>query len=302
MKSSNIYIQLFKEAVWVSFWARIYSIASVLAVAASIMGITLKDYKESSLIRYVLLFFKKNFSIVACIILTIFCIRLIIVSARLLKEKHLSNDTAYTPVKLVKQLKNICTSLNSLIIGDNTRASTLAEICNRLREIFDKLTDSRCCVSIKLIESDTDIIEEMTISQIMNLSVKSIARDNNHYSRDTRTYQNTVHYIRDNTAYSTIVSKLTKKVAFYLNNDVNIENSYCTSSPYTDENGESINPPYKSELVFPIMKDKSNNKYTFIGFLCIDSEKENSFKKYDVGFEIASMYAENLYWIINNYQ
>lgn len=44
-----------------------------------------------------------------------------------------------------------------------------------------------------------------------------------------------------------------------------------------------------------------NQIFSFLGFLCIDSDKKESFSKEDVAFEIGMMYSDILYNILPSY-
>lgn len=198
-----------------------------------------------------------------------------------------------------KNIKELMSNCDKLIINKSSQSDTLASLCNKLRDIVDKLTNTRCCVSIKLIEGNEDRSFTMSVDEIINHKVHNVARDNNHGSRDSEDYRTTDHYIRANTAFSTIVGTLEQKPKrFYLNNKVDPSNSYETSSPYKNNENGLMSIPYKSEVVFPIMDKLDNNKYEFIGFLCIDSETEHAFENDNPTFEVAAMVANSLFWIL----
>lgn len=131
----------------------------------------------------------------------------------------------------------------------------------------------------------------------MNIEVKNIARDQEHISeRDTQDYKDASHDISGNTAYVHILSlviKQSSKPNIYLDNDVQANPNYDTTS-----NRKVI--PYKSELVVPILptRYKKLDDVWFCGFLCIDSDKKNSFDAthYDVPMTIGL--ADGLYSIM----
>lgn len=224
--------------------------------------------------------------------------RVLWVSAHKLNEINYSKMVTYTPVKMMKHVREIIENIDKHIIGDATQTEILVKVCDKLRDIFDKITKTHCCISIKVVEGNDDGTTEMTPNQINELPVHNIVRDSNHSSRDTEEYKSKKHYIRENTAFSTIIGNLGKKW-FYLNNDIDVENSYSTTSPYTDDDPL----PYKSELVRPIVKKIDDQKFSFIGFLCVDSEEKNVFQKEGVQMEITTMMVDILYWVItsNNY-
>lgn len=177
-------------------------------------------------------------------------------------------------------------------VTENDIAKVLGGFCNKVKKLFDKKTNSKCCVSIKV-----PISNYSASGQWMNIQVKNIARDQDHISeRDTQEYKDAHHDISGNTAYVHILSlviKQSSKPNIYLDNDVHANPNYDTTS-----NRKEI--PYKSELVVPILptKYKKLEDVWFGGFLCIDSEKKNSFdaNRYDVPMTIGL--ADGLYSIM----
>lgn len=272
--------QIVTETLWANWAGKCFSI---IAVVATITGFTLKEFIDIQTVRNL------NWSLWISIILAIILVRILYVYARQLKEIEIVKNTSYTPSKLIKHLKDISTIQNACILEVPNARPHLIELCNKLRDCMNKLTDSNCCVSIKIIEGDKDGSFDMTYGELLEKKVTNIARDNNHGSRDTKEYMQRCHFISENTAYLTIVAKLhNSKQLFYRCNDVSSDNDYMTSSPY--EPGEI---PYKSELVFAISK-KVNNKNNVKGFVCIDSEKKNAFGKDSIFVDIANIVADNL--------
>lgn len=133
------------------------------------------------------------------------------------------------------------------------------------------------------------------------MCVKNIARDQKHLSmRETVDYQNVNHDVISNTAYSRVVALVVKessKPRVYLNNNVQKDSNYATTSSSCKDR-EAI--PYKSELVVPVIPSDYDNlsDIKFGGFLCIDSDKENSFdpKRYDI--PMTQGLADGLYALI----
>lgn len=163
-------------------------------------------------------------------------------------------------------------------------AMTLGKFCDVVKKIFDRLTESNCCVSIKVpVSNYTDSGEWNTIQ------VKNVARDRKHITdRDTEEYKAACHDVLGNTAYSRVISLVLKessKPHIYLNNDVDLEKdpNYATTS---QDCNDRTSIPYKSELVVPILPSNYSklSEVTFGGFLCIDSDKKNAFREkgYDV--------------------
>lgn len=302
MKVFNTFLELLKESLWTKSSSRIVSFISFLATIASITGLSIQSMFSWEWI--------KNINNTWWWIIIVFSIllitgRIVWIAAKRVEESNLSAKGIYTPSKLVKKISEIQRSINTFFAGKKDVGDVMDDICDRLREIFDKTTNSNCCVSIKIIEGGENGDFTVTLTELVNKKVRNIAHDSHNKSRrETSEYNHTEHFIRDNTAYVSIVSRLNKTgKKFYLNNDVDIANGYMSSSPYYDENGNITNPPYKSELVLPILElETQKTDFSFIGFLCIDSVEKGTFNKDDIGFELASMYANCLYGILPSYK
>lgn len=184
------------------------------------------------------------------------------------------------------------------IIKEQQIAAVLQEFCNTVKKIFDRKTKSNCCVSIKVpVSNYTDKGEWNSIQ------VKNIARDKKHIrERDTDDYKTANHDILGNTSYSRIISLVVKessKMHVYLNNDVDPEKdpNYATTSP-EGEDRKAV--PYKSELVVPILPSKYDdlNEVFFGGFLCVDSDKKNSFDSSHYDIPMTQGLADGLYFLM----
>ncbi|WP_439695546.1 hypothetical protein ACFGVS_21625 [Mucilaginibacter sp. AW1-7] len=174
---------------------------------------------------------------------------------------------------------------------DTEFMSAMIQFCNNLKIIFDKITDSNCCVSIKVPLKDIKV-DEKTV--LVNL-----CRNIEHKNRDTKEYMDTIHTLIGNTAFSSSFNKVlhNKKERFYVNDDV-------SSSPNYDNSSKACNNgvlPYKSELVHPIVPiiNVDNKNINCHGFICIDSDKQEAFKtKYD--FAILEGVADGIYDLISD--
>lgn len=301
MKIIRICHRLLKEALWDTWCSKLIVSIALLSDIASFSGLnihTLCGWKWVTNITPLWWYMLMLLSMILVVG------RVVWVAARQVDECNFSANRIYTPTKMVRNIKEISNCINKFYAGEKQIGTTMDEICNKIREITDKITGEKCCVSIKIIEGTSDGDFSMSVNDIGNHKVINIAHDSHHKSRrETPEYNNTTHFIRDNTAYYTIASRLNKQgKIFYLNNDVDISNSYITTSPYHDDEGNPINPPYKSELVLPIFdSNKEDGKFLFVGFLCIDCEEKNVFQKDDVVFELASMYADCLYGILPSF-
>lgn len=181
-------------------------------------------------------------------------------------------------------------------VTEKAIAQTLGHFCDAVKKIFDRKTHSNCSVSIKV-----PISNYTESGQWVSMCVKNIARDQKHLSmRETVDYQNTKHDVISNTAYSRVVSLVVKessKPRVYLNNKVKEDPNYATTSSFCKDR-EAI--PYKSELVVPVIPSDYErlSDIKFGGFLCIDSDVENSFdpKRYDI--PMTQGLADGLYMLI----
>ncbi|TSE10324.1 hypothetical protein [Aquimarina algiphila] len=165
--------------------------------------------------------------------------------------------------------------------------------CNNLKLIYDKITKSDCSVSIKVPIRDVRVGEQTIL--------KNLTRNKENKSRDTEEYNNIEHTIIGNSAFSNCLDKVLKnnQKKYYINSDVNNEKNYRNTSKecYEDEI-----LPYDSELVHPIvpLKVSDNDNYNCHGFICIDSNKKDSFDdKYATA--IIEGVADGIYDIIEQF-
>jgi len=190
------------------------------------------------------------------------------------------------------------TNINRLRrLGDNAIdeiPTSLRNLCDSLKEAFDVLTNSNCCVSIKVPVT----VDEN--SNIESLEMKNLCRDTKHKERDTQEYQEARHTIIGNTAYSVIVRNImsrNKQKQCYINNDVLNTKDYATTTPNRNEvNGYG----YRSEIVYPIMPEKNDAK-DISGFICVDSPKANAFKYQESERTMTAAIADGLFDIIEMY-
>lgn len=180
-------------------------------------------------------------------------------------------------------------------ITEQDISSVLSKFCNKIKEIFDRTTKSNSSVSIKV-----PICNYTDQGQWGAMQVKNVARDQKHLNeRETPDYKQTNHDILGNTAYSRIVSLVVRessKDKVYLNNNVNlnVDPNYATTSSQCNDRDAA---PYKSELVVPIIPTKyhSLNEIRFGGFLCIDSDKTDSFRHKKYYIHMTRGIADGLY-------
>ena len=174
---------------------------------------------------------------------------------------------AYANIHYLRKLENI---------DEKEFLTTMIELCDMLKDIFDKKTRENCCVSIKVPVKDTQ--------DLMKMEVRNLCRDSSHPDRDTKKYEETKHTVINNTAYLEVVRSIlnNSKYLEYVNNDIGNTRNYHNTSLGCYTQGEL---PYKSELVYPILPIRRQGKdYKMCGFICVDCNKENAFDEnlYDV--------------------
>jgi hypothetical protein len=279
-------IQVISNIFWTNITSKIFTCLSVIA---SVTGFTLKDLMSDEYKNYI----PDTKYILAAIVIAIFA-RMFWLLVHNTPEPKAVTKREPSASTLMGHVKDLVFILNTLPNGSEEKGVVLAELCNKLRDCMDWITGSSCCVSIKLITGHEDGNFNMPPSELPKCNVCNVARDCNHLSRDSKDYKNIEHIIASNTAYSTVVGKLyANEQAFYRNNDVNADTDYMTTSPY-----KKHEVPYKSELVYGIVKKYSKSQVAFKGFLCIDSNKRNAFRNDKLILNLAAAIADSLFWIL----
>lgn len=148
--------------------------------------------------------------------------------------------------------------------------------CNNLRDIYNKITDADCSVSLKVPRYDTSVSEHTILT--------NLTRDVKHGNRDTKTYTETKHNLLGNTAFTYCFNKVmtNAKEKHYINNKINETDNYLSTSKVCYDNGIL---PYNSELVIPIVPivPNSDGNLDCHGFLCVDCDVKGAFhSKYDI--------------------
>lgn len=174
----------------------------------------------------------------------------------------------------------------------------LTIFCTTLKDLYEKRTKSRCCVSIHLFK------ELQSDNKMFTSNVFNFIRDKD-CSRNDKNYQDFSHTVHENTCYEEIVKNLLSKdydQLFYINNDLPSDIGYQSTSLAVKEKhwGMKFEPTkkhkvkhrrknwyldYRSEIVVPILPSSNQNDYFLLGFFCIDCKKQKSItfnRKYDV--------------------
>lgn len=176
---------------------------------------------------------------------------------------------AYSEIHFLRKQENI---------KDEDFMKAMITFCDTLKKIFDKKTKANCCVSIKVPVSTDEHLESLVL--------ENLCRDTEHRNRDTEQYKGIKHSVIGNTAYIMIVDQILKenpKQLAYVNNDIPNSSNYINTSSECHPKGVL---PYSSELVYPIVPIKGNEKKQkdLKGFICIDCDKPNKFdeNRYDI--------------------
>ena len=167
----------------------------------------------------------------------------------------------------------------------------LQKVCSDISDIFNVIKDNKVSVCIKYTNRSKD----------EDLYVKTLARDKLSLNGSDRIKYDKINKedkIKDNTDFLELYKKIIESEAdwqevFYFANFLPQKHQYNNSHLDLDRN--SLPPdewysgfarnrkwplPYKSTIVVPIISDDKKNIY---GYLCVDSEKNQGFKKeYDV--------------------
>ncbi|OQP59128.1 hypothetical protein A3860_38835 [Niastella vici] len=189
----------------------------------------------------------------------------------------------------INSIKGLHTNEKEEIMQDITT------LCNMLQVVFAKKTRSNCTVLIKV------PILSCPVSPDSELKILCI--DYKHQLlRDTNEYLKLKHTVIGNTAFQFIVGNVLNNNAqfYYLNNNIPETRNYHTTYRPEYQNQKL---PYKSELVYPVIplatesSSTENEKITIWGFICIESDRKNSFlDEYDVS--IIAAVADSLFEVI----
>ena len=267
-----IFSEIFKQTFQAKNWKWILSVVLVLSVITGVYGI-LKDLFNLDFIRCGLI-------IIAIFIVVVIVLMMWYLLKHIIKKIHDSKvDSIWGEaiIDLAEAYSIIHEIEQKDVITEQEISSVLSKFCNKIKEIYDRTTKSNSSVSIKV-----PISNYTNRGHWESMQVKNIARDQKHLNeRETPDYKQANHDIIGNTAYSRIVSLVIKessKDKVYLNNNIDssVNSNYATTSSICKDR-EAV--PYKSELVVPIIPTKYNSlkEIYFGGFLCIDSDKPNSF-------------------------
>lgn len=271
-------------------WKWIISAVLVLSVITSVLGI-LKDLFNLDVISCILVILF-GFLAVAISLMSWYLLKYLVQKIHKLNVESIWGDAiidlaeAYSIIHEVEHRNHIT---------EQDISSVLSKFCNKIKEIFDRATRSNTSVSIKV-----PICNYTNQGLWGAMQVKSVARDQKHLNeRETPEYKQANHDILGNTAYSRIISLVVKessKDKVYLNNNVDIkaDPNYATTSSQCKDRDAT---PYKSELVVPILPTKyhSLNEISFGGFLCIDSDKVDSFRQKKYYVHMTRGLADGLY-------
>lgn len=201
----------------------------------------------------------------------------------------------------IREIQRLCD------VDDVTKIKALTKLCDEIKRIFDRKTNTQCSVSIKILHYPNENHEPITKKTVGEYTVENLCRDTVHSSRDSKRYMEVEHTLIENTPYIMVINKLCHNSSkpVYINNDIdkaiNSNNYQNTSIGIHVENGL----PYKSELVYPIipakrLTDKSHISY-MTGFICIDCAAPDKFNKCNSDIVLLQDVADATYDIIKSF-
>lgn len=182
---------------------------------------------------------------------------------------------------------------------------SMIEFCDELQSLYNKKTNSQCCVSIKVAAKKVEIDEA---DELNSLVFENLCRDSHHPARDNKKYHEIQHTVIGNTPYRSIIGDMLKNKYTeqeiielgFVHNNVKSDPNYRTTSLLSYDNNEI---PYDSELVYPIIpyQRPNINKYIMIGFICVDCKDKEKFPKTDYEMPMISGIADGIYDLLLSY-
>lgn len=242
---------------------------------------------------------KEHIGVRLCLEVFFFSYLLYLIGYVMVQFYNLSKEKGrkVTVEKLTEFLSNCLEEINKAKNSESEKEMGvhIVEFINRVKRLYDLLTDSHCCVSLKLAVED---VPSNNKRELPILRVKNVLRDQSHVERDTAEYKSKIHNVSENTAYFITISRIRKKWRYYVCNDIESMGQNYLSSSYGCYQETGL--PYSSEIVYAII-NKSNDfagEDVFRGFLCIDSDKKNAFKDELHAAEYAHILSDALFWLI----
>lgn len=179
--------------------------------------------------------------------------------------------------------------------------SSLIKLCDFTAQTFNNYTNSTCSVCIKVFDET-------------KIHVVTLCRDSNP-NRKLSVEKDYEHDVKKNTAFMHIMQNLGRPAGqYFMSNNLPQKRDYCNTSfelysdnftfkgygdkRLTPEQREEQWPlPYSSTLIVPIDDSNVKGDKTFVGYLCVDSKKINSFDS-DISYYLLSGISEGLYNVI----
>jgi len=280
----NIFVKSFKESlrgvIWKWLFGSFPAMCAVLLFGKNFLGQTfIESIKWAAIV-------------IGSIVGLRLILRIIINSFKYLHKVYKESVYGDAIIRLRESFGKVHYYRKTVGYQDKEFMDASIDFCNGLKEIFDKITKSNCSVSIKV--PTQSHVNESTV-------LKNLCRDSANYKkRKTEDYENTSHTILGNTCFSKALNNVLKKSSkrYYINNDIPNSKDYENTSRGCFTDTEDL--PYKSELVHAIvpLHNSDDSNITCHGFLCVDSDKTNSFdEKYAVA--IVEGVTDGIYDIIN---
>lgn len=150
---------------------------------------------------------------------------------------------------------------------------------SEIKYIFDKLTNSNCRTTIRV------IIYDEKIPMVASLISQSLNEETKH---ETKFYK--IKLFED----TSISYYISKDKEYFLDNDLSEIHTFLPAMPKSNKDYTHWNFAYCSSLVVPIRKKEDELEHDlFYGLLCIDSDKKSAFNK-EIHIDIAKKIVTDL--------
>lgn len=232
----------------------------------------------------------------------ILLLRIIWVSIGRYKSVLMNMSLKTDPTRLSHYLYDCISEINKAkeVDSPEDRSYRLRSFCNKTKILFDKISGSHCCVSIK-VAYEEKYVERVT--ELFTMKVSNMICDDLSADRHIQDYDEIEHFISRNTAFINIINRLEKSnLPFYVGKNLRTDDNYQTSSSLcAEKEGKIYNRdlPYDSEIVSPIYEKLDNNKFIFRGFLCVDCEAAEGFNAKGIEVQYMKILSDCLYALIH---
>lgn len=186
------------------------------------------------------------------------------------KMCHFSSDQE--SLLMVRDIGRLVSNTRGKKIDGTACQDAASEICGIVQKYFNRITSSKCSVSIMLpLKHDNDIA---------NYQLSFFCRDSSNSNRDTRAFVEASHSVLINTNYNYVITQIKsdKSEILFVCEDVTKDGFQSTIANCFNDN----KLPYCSLCEIPIgLTDGNGRIVDLLGILSIDSDKKSAFLKRD---------------------